>query len=126
MIFGRCLLFTISVVCVWVFITCLCFHYALRFDYPHSHIHTHTNTLTHALTHTVYLITTRVFMSAALGAGLCAWLVCILALVQRKARWLFVSAIVYTVQGKLNRYIAIKRLLYIVYVMPSSPLFGYC
>ena len=80
-------------------------------------------------------------MSAALGAGLCAWLVCILALVQRKARWLFVSAIVYTVQGKLNGYIAIRRLLYaikrllyaikwllyaikwllyVVYVIPSS------
>ena len=53
-------------------------------------------------------------MSAALGAGLCAWLVCILALVQRKARWLFVSAIVYTVQGKLNGYIAIKWLLYAI------------
>ena len=31
---------------------------------------------------------------------MCAWIVCVLALIQRKARWLFVSAIVYVFQGK--------------------------
>ena len=39
-------------------------------------------------------------MSVALVADVGAWIVCVLALIQRKARWLFMSAIIYAIQGK--------------------------
>ena len=41
-------------------------------------------------------------MSAALVAGLVSWLMCVLGLMQQKSLWLFLSAIVYTVQGLFN------------------------
>ena len=49
----------------------------------------------------VYLMVTRIFMSMALAAGLVSWLICVLALMQHKSLWLFLSAIAYTVQGWL-------------------------
>ena len=55
-----------------------------------------------------YLMITRVFMSAALAAGLISWLICVLALMQHKSLWLFLSAIAYTVQGLMNSLITLS------------------
>ena len=80
--------------------------YGFEHTHTHTHTHTHAHTCTHTHTHmhththTAYLLFSRIFMFLALVAGVCAWIVCVLALIQRKARWLFVSAIVYVFQGK--------------------------
>ena len=47
-------------------------------------------------------------MSAALAAGLISWLICVLALMQHKSLWLFLSAIAYTVQGLMNSLITLS------------------
>ena len=47
-----------------------------------------------------YLIASRLFMCLALGAGLFAWVVSIVGLIQHRAVWLMISGVCYAVQGE--------------------------
>ena len=46
------------------------------------------------------MIASRLFMCLALGAGLFAWVVSIVGLIQHRAVWLMISGVCYAVQGE--------------------------
>lgn len=52
---------------------------------------------------TGYLIAARFFMCLALVAGICAWVISIIGLLQHKALWLFLASGAYGLQSKFGK-----------------------